>query len=126
MDAHEIVVHEVDRNRSLYLGMSIPEAAKKLLGSQRRAMGNAEISAALQAGGLIMKSADPVNTIGAVMTRRFIRLAISSRSVVGSGELKEWYPNRSFKPKGATENGSKSDSSEPAPPRGQMLDELLS
>jgi hypothetical protein len=41
--------------------MSLPEAAKKLLTSRRRQMANAEIAAALQAGGLVMNSAEPAN-----------------------------------------------------------------
>ena len=60
------------------------------------------------------------------MTRRFIQVGDIVKVGRGIWGLKEWYPNWSFKPKGATENGSKSDFSEPAPPRGQMLDELLS
>src|ERR1700678_1491054 len=50
--------------------MSIPEATIKLLGTRRQAMGNVDIWAALKAGGLALNSADPVNTIGAVITRR--------------------------------------------------------
>src|SRR5688572_78597 len=47
-----------------FLGMTIPEAAKKLLASRRQTLGNAEIVAAFKAGGLAMNSADPINTVG--------------------------------------------------------------
>src|SRR5665213_3104310 len=47
--------HGVDSG-SLFLGMTIADAAKKLLETRRRAMGNADILAALRGGGLIMNS----------------------------------------------------------------------
>lgn len=81
-----------------FLGMSIVDAAKKLLAARNRKMGNKEIAAELAAGGLVMKSADPVNTVGSVMTRRFNHVGDVVRVGRGTWGLKEWYPNQSFKP----------------------------
>lgn len=53
-----------------YAGMSIHEAAKLVLRENGSPVGNADIAKALQEGGLSMKSADVVNTVGAVLTRR--------------------------------------------------------
>ena len=55
----------------MFLGMSIADAAKKLLAMRKRTMGNVEISRELQAGGLVFSGKDPVNVIGSVLTRRF-------------------------------------------------------
>jgi len=87
-----------------YLGMSIPDAAKKALHSQRRALGNAEIAKMLKDGGLVMTSADPVNTVGSVLTRRFNQVGDIVRVSRGMWGLKEWYPNRNFRasPKAAS------------------------
>lgn len=79
-----------------FLGMSIPEAAKKLLKSRRKQMSNSEILAALQAGGLAMTSADPLNTVGAVITRRAKETGDIVKVGRGIWGLKEWYPGRSF------------------------------
>ena len=87
-----------------YLGMSIPEAAKKLLKSRRKQMNNTEILAALQAGGMAMTSKDPLNIIGAVITRRSKETGDIVKVGRGTWGLKEWYPNRSFN-KTAKNNG---------------------
>ncbi|KQN08055.1 hypothetical protein ASE85_17695 [Sphingobium sp. Leaf26] len=81
-----------------YLGMSIVDAAKKLLGMRKRAMPNADIYAELKAGGLVLTGADPVNVISSVLTRRFNQVGDVVRVSRGTWGLKEWYPNRSFKP----------------------------
>lgn len=86
--------------RGAYLGMSIPDAAKKVLASRRQTMGNAEILAALKAGGLHLNSQQPINTIGSVLTRRFHVVGDIVRVGRGTWGLMEWYPNRSFKKKG--------------------------
>jgi HB1, ASXL, restriction endonuclease HTH domain len=87
-----------------YLGMSISEAAKKLLKSRRKQMNNTEILAALQAGGMAMTSKDPLNIIGAVITRRSKETGDIVKVGRGTWGLKEWYPNRSFN-KPAKNNG---------------------
>ncbi|MCA3555740.1 winged helix-turn-helix domain-containing protein [Aestuariivirga sp.] len=101
-----------------FLGMSISEAAKKLLKSRRKKMTNSEILAALQAGGLVMTSADPLNTVGAVITRRSKEVGDIVKIGRGVWGLKEWYPGRSFnKPtKGNRDLEAKVSSSEPAQP----------
>lgn len=101
----------------IYLGMSIPDAAKKALASQRKALGNAEIAKMLRDGGLVMRSADSTNTVGSILTRRFNQVGDIVRVSRGMWGLKEWYPNRNFKtaPKN---NGDSADSpiSEPSEP----------
>ncbi len=109
-------IHE--NQAGMFLGMTIPDAAKKLLTIRRCALGNVEIATALQAGGLVMKSADPVNTVGAVMTRRFQQVGDIVKVGRGVWGLKEWYPNRSFKPstKGANGDSPKNATTEPEQP----------
>jgi hypothetical protein len=80
-----------------FLGMTIPDAARKLLAIRKQAMRNPDIAEALQAGGLHMNSAEPANTIGSVLTRRFNEVGDIVKVGRGTWGLKEWYPNRSFK-----------------------------
>jgi hypothetical protein len=82
----------------MFLGMSIVDAAKKLLAAQKKAMTNAEILAALRAGGVVLTGADPLNVVGSVLTRRFGQVGDVVRVARGTWGLKEWYPNRTFKP----------------------------
>lgn len=82
----------------MFLGMSIVDAAKKLLGLRKRAMTNSEILAELKAGGVVLTGADPLNVVGSVLTRRFNQVGDVVRVARGTWGLKEWYPNRSFKP----------------------------
>lgn len=112
---------EIVETAGMYLGMSIVDAAKKLLAMRKRTMGNAEILAELQSGGLVLTGADPLNVVGSVLTRRFNNQGDVVRVGRGIWGLKEWYPGRTFKttPKGTmaaeaagTESGA-SDSSEP-------------
>lgn len=84
----------------LFLGMSIVDATKKLLAMRKRAMGNPEIARELAAGGLALTSADPVNVVGSVLTRRFNQIGDVVKISRGTWGLKEWYPNRTFKPLG--------------------------
>jgi hypothetical protein len=86
--------------------MTIPDAARALLASRRRPLGNPEIVAAFKVGGLVMNSVDPLNTVGSVLTRRFNQVGDIVRVSRGVWGLAEWYPNRSFKKK-----PSKGDSS---------------
>jgi hypothetical protein len=95
-----------------FLGMTIPEAAKKLLASKRQPMRNPDIAAAFKAGGLHMNSADPVNTIGSVLTRRANDVGDIVKVGRGTWGLKEWYPGRSFGKKDTPakpEEGQKSE-----------------
>lgn len=82
-----------------YLGMTIADAARKLLASRRRTLTNAEIADGLKRGGLVMQSVDAMNTIGTVLTRRFNQVGDIVRVDRGTWGLQEWYPNRNFKKK---------------------------
>jgi hypothetical protein len=79
------------------LGMSISDAAKKLLATKRTTLKNTEIAALFKAGGLMLNSKDWVNTIGAVLTRRANEVGDIVKVERGTWGLKEWYPNRNFK-----------------------------
>jgi hypothetical protein len=99
----------IEETAGMYLGMSIPDATKKLLASRKRTLSNAEIAAALKSGGLVMTSADPQNTVGSVLTRRFKDVGDVVRVGRGVWGLKDWYPGRKFAPSSralkAAENG---------------------
>jgi hypothetical protein len=82
---------------SAFLGMSITDAAKALLAARRQPLKNPDIAAAFKAGGLHLNSKDPVNTVGAVLTRRSQDVGDIVKIGRGVWGLKEWYPGRSFK-----------------------------
>ena len=81
-----------------FLGLSIVDAARKLLAMRKRAMTNAEILAEIKSGGVVLTGADPLNVVGSVLTRRFSQIGDVVRVARGTWGLKEWYPNRTFKP----------------------------
>ena len=87
-------------------GLSIAEATKKLLGIRKKQMTNTEILAELKAGGMMLNSADPLNTVGAVLTRRFKDTGDLVRVERGTWGLKEWYPGRVWKKDIKPEKGS--------------------
>jgi hypothetical protein len=100
-----------------YLGMSIADATRKLLESRKRAMGTSDIVAAITAGGLALNSADPTNTVSAVLGRRSDKVGDIVRPERGKWGLKEWYPNRSFRRNAKPENGeTKPSTSAPESP----------
>lgn len=102
-----------------FLGMSIADAAKKLLAAKRQPLKNPDISAAFKRGGLVLNSKDPINTIGSVLTRRSNEVGDLVKVGRGTWGLKEWYPGRSFK-KGAAVNDSRDVPEDGAePPKGQ-------
>lgn len=84
----------------MFLGMSIVDASKKLLAMRKQTLGNVEIARAIQAGGLKLTAADPVNVVGSVLTRRFNQVGDIVKVGRGIWGLKEWYPGRNFKPSG--------------------------
>lgn len=92
------------------LGMSIVDAAKKLLATKRKPLRNPDLAALFKEGGLVLNSREPANTIGSVLTRRFADIGDVVRVERGTWGLKEWYPNRSFK-------AAKTEASAPEPPR---------
>ncbi|WP_375390938.1 winged helix-turn-helix domain-containing protein [uncultured Sphingomonas sp.] len=97
----------------MFLSMSIPDGAKKLLAMRKRTMGNAEIASELKAGGLVLTSAEPANVVGSVLSRRFIQVGDVVKVSRGTWGLKEWYPGRNFKatPKVPTVDASTADTS---------------
>jgi hypothetical protein len=101
-----------------YLGMTIADAAKRLLMSRKQPLGNAEILAGLKAGGLVMQGASPINTLGSVLFRRFNDAGDIVRIGRGTWGLAEWYPNRSFKKRVRDEEEStdETETSEPEQP----------
>ncbi|MEG3163254.1 winged helix-turn-helix domain-containing protein [Sphingomonas sp. PB2P19] len=109
-----------------FLGMSIVDAAKALLKIRKRAMSNADILKAIQAGGVVLNGSDPLNVVGSVLTRRFNNVGDVVRVDRGIWGLKEWYPGRTFKstPKGSTLPPSNDLQSEGALElQGQSVDE---
>jgi hypothetical protein len=87
----------IEETAGMFLGMSIVDASKKLLGLRKRTMGNVEIARELQAGGLVLTSAEPANVVGSVLTRRFNQVGDVVKVGRGIWGLKEWYPGRNFK-----------------------------
>jgi|SRR5665213_239168 len=92
-----------------FLGMTIPEAAKKLLASRRQPLRNPEIAQAFKAGGVHMNSVSAANTIGSVLTRRAETVGDIVKVGRGTWGLKEWYPNRSFGKKDKAPEGGKDE-----------------
>ncbi len=111
-----------------FLGMTIVDAAKKLLAARRQPLRNAEIVAAFKAGGLVLQSQEPANTVGSVLTRRFNEVGDIVRVGRGTWGLAEWYPNRNFKKKGATkgDNGDTQSQSKKANEVDDIVSELES
>ena len=89
--------NDIVETAGVFLGLSIVEAARKLLAMRKRTMGNVEIARELQAGGLVLTSAEPANVIGSVLTRRFNNVGDIVKMGRGIWGLKEWYPGRTFK-----------------------------
>lgn len=97
-------------------GLSIAEATKKLLAVRKKNLTNSEILAELKAGGMALTSADPLNTVGAVLTRRFKETGDIVRVNRGTWGLKEWHPGRNWKKeKESPKVESKGEISDPAP-----------
>ena len=87
------VAENTTQDAGAYLGMSIVDAAKKLLSCEAQ-MANAEILRELQAAGVVLNGADPLNVVGPVLTRRFNKVGDIVRVDRGVWGLKEWYPSR--------------------------------
>ena len=93
-----------------FLGMTIVDAAKKLLASRRQPLKNPDIATAFKMGGLVLQSAEPANTIGSVLTRRSTEVGDVVRVGRGTWGLKEWYPNQNFRKKEKTDKPEESES----------------
>lgn len=87
---------DVSLGDGAFHGLSIAEATKKLLGVRKKNLGNAEILAELKAGGMVLSSVDPLNTVGAVLTRRFKETGDIVKVGRGIWGLKEWHPGRNW------------------------------
>jgi HB1, ASXL, restriction endonuclease HTH domain len=96
----------------VFLGMSIPDATKKLLQMRKKALGNNEIVRELEAGGLVLTSGNKTNTVGSVLNRRSKQVGDIVSISRGTWGLKEWYPNRRFDKKGVDENSNGNESNE--------------
>jgi hypothetical protein len=90
----------IEETAGMFLGMSIVDATKKLLGMRKRTMGNPEIYRALKEGGLVLTGKEPVNVVGSVLSRRFNEVGDVVKVGRGIWGLKEWYPGRNFKAAG--------------------------
>jgi len=75
-----------------FAGMTIPEAAKVILAEAGSPINNATILDRLQARGMEFTAVDPLNTVGAVLSRRFHDVGDIVRVGRGTWGLKEWYP----------------------------------
>ena len=89
----------VGANGSPYLGMSIVDAAKAVLQKQRSMMTPADITDAIQAGGVMLSGDNPGNTVGSVLNRRSKKVGDIVSPKRGYWGLKEWYPGRNFSKK---------------------------
>lgn len=77
-----------------YVGMTIYEAAINALRAKGEVMANSAVTDAIQAGGLKLNAADPYNTVGSVLTRRFFDHGDVVRVGRGTWGLPEWFPDR--------------------------------
>ena len=75
-----------------FLGMSIVDATKKFLRAARQPKRNDEILAALKAGGMLLTSKDPINTVGSVLYRDWTQGGDIVRVSRGVWGLAEWNP----------------------------------
>ncbi len=78
------------------LGMSIADAAKKVLQAKRGKLTTPEIVSLLEQGGVVLTSADKNNTVGSLLLRRFYNVGDIVRVNRGVWGLQEWYPGRKF------------------------------
>jgi hypothetical protein len=77
-----------------FIGMSIPEAAKKHLSAVRKKLSTQELMTAMEAGGL---PPSKYTTVYGVLRRREVQVG-DIINMKGDWALAEWYPN--YRPKG--------------------------
>jgi hypothetical protein len=75
-----------------FLGMTIVDAARKFLSVTRRNQRTEEILRALKDGGMVLTSADPINTVGSVLNRNYSQGGEIVRVERGVWGLAEWHP----------------------------------
>lgn len=106
-------IDEAAEASTIFRGMPIPEAAIKLLRIRNKQLGNPDITRELLNGGLIMKSVKPVNTIGAVLTRRANDVGDIVKVGRGVWALREWVrkPKNGQDSNGGTGSGDEAQES---------------
>jgi hypothetical protein len=87
-----------------FIGLSIPEAAKKHLLAVRKKLSTQELMTAMEAGGL---PPSKYNTVYAILSRRENKVG-DIVNMKGDWGLAEWYPNYRKK-SSATETGNESE-----------------
>ena len=106
---------DIEIRNDSFFGLSVPDAARKLLSMKRKPLTPAEIAESLEAGGMTHSSASFVNSVGSVLHRA----AKSESGIVlvkrGQYGLAEWYPGlkRTKNGKKNEENDSAEDVAEP-------------
>lgn len=75
-------------------GASILDASAAVIRDKGAPMSNGDIAEAIQAGGLVMNSAEPANTVSSVLHRAWESGSDVVRVGRGMWGLKEWYPGR--------------------------------
>lgn len=81
-----------------FLGMSIADAAKKLMAARRKNMRTEEIYNELKAGGLVFSGDSPVNSVGSVLNRTFSTGGDIVRVSRGVWGLADWHPRMRKRP----------------------------
>lgn len=84
---------DIDLRSDTFFGMTIPDAARKLLGMKRKPLNAPEVAKYLDDGGFSHTSANFANTVGSVLNR-MANTESGGIAKVGRGQfgLVEWYP----------------------------------
>jgi HB1, ASXL, restriction endonuclease HTH domain len=100
----------------MFLGMNIADAARKLLAIRKKPLTTPEVLEGLISGGVAFRGKAPRNVVGSILHRHSGNDIVSIAR--GKWGLKEWYPNRSFKPGSKANNGlePRNETSEPEQP----------
>lgn len=104
-----------------FLGMKIVDAVKIILAEKHKPMAPAEITQALEDGGLMTKGS---NVVASVLSRRQRDVGDVVSPQRGLWGLKEWYPGRSFGRKQSetkSEETTEPSTSEPEQPASPTL-----
>lgn len=94
-----------------FIGMSIPEAAKKHLTAVRKKLSTQELMTAMEAGGL---PPSKYNTVYAILRRRENQVG-DIINMKGDWALQEWYPN--YRKKASASEGEDEDTKETPEPK---------
>lgn len=93
-----------------FIGMSIPEAAKKHLAAVRKKLSTQDIMTALEAGGL---PPSKYSTVYAILRRRENQVG-DIINMKGDWALQEWYPNHRKKASASEDDGGDEDTKDAA------------